>query len=295
MNPRRSTLVLPASNWDMAVKAAGLPADQVVLDLEDGVPEADKEGARQGALRALRDIDFGERAVSVRINRLGHQHGLRDLTMLVSEAGERLDSVVLPKVRRPAEVVAAELVVASLEAERDRHFDLRLEAQIEDPTALEAAYQIARASPRLRALVFGPGDFAAAMGMPQTEIGAADPSFGGDIWYYPLMRLTVAAHAAGVAAVDGPYSRLNDAEGASRSARRSAALGMDGKWAIHPAQLEPINRAFTPSEEQLQKARQILSTLDARGGASRLGSEMVDEVSRRMAETVLRRSGTGPA
>jgi citrate lyase subunit beta/citryl-CoA lyase len=212
---------------------------------------------------------------------------LMDLLELVPRLGPKLSSVVVPKVQEPSEVTFVDRLLAVLEPEGHR---VEIQVQIEDPRGLEAVGQLAAASPRLSALIFGPGDFAAAMGMPTLAIGRDVPAYPGDIWHYPLYRIAVAARARGLQVVDGPYSALDDPEGLARSCERAVALGVDGKWAIHPAQLETINRAFTPSSEEVEGARAVLAQLGP-GGARRMGGEMVDEASRRMAESLLTRAG----
>ncbi|MGH7611059.1 MAG: HpcH/HpaI aldolase/citrate lyase family protein [Candidatus Dormibacteria bacterium] len=285
---RRAVLILPGGNRHMAEKAAGLPADQVILDLEDAVPPvaSEKVAARAQVLRVLQEVDFGERLVSVRANPVGSELGRADLRALAG-AGASLGSVVLPKVESAEEVSLA----ASLLPGPGGATAPGLEAQIESPAGLEAVAEIAAATPRLEALIFGPGDFAAAMGMPQLVIGAGAVDYPGDLWHYARFRIAVAARARGLQVIDGPCSDIADLAGLERSARSAAALGLDGMWAIHPSQLATIRRAFTPGPEQVERARQVLAALEARGGAARLEGEMIDEAHRRMAQAVLARAG----
>lgn len=293
---RRSVLVLPAGNRHMAEKAAGLPADEVVLDLEDAVaPREDaKADARASLLDTLREVDFGDRTVAVRINQVGSPYALRDVLSLVPEVGERIHCLILPKVSEPGAVVFVERLLQALETEQPGRARLGLEVQVEDPAGLETVSAIAGASSRTEALIFGPGDFAAAMGMPQLRIGQSAAGYPGDVWHYALFRIAVAARAWGLQAIDGPCSDIGDLEGLRTSADRAAALGFDGKWVIHPSQLEAVNRAFTPSLEEVERAESIVAQLGASGGASRMGGEMVDEAHGRMARAVLARAGREP-
>lgn len=286
---RRSVLVLPGDSERMVAKAAQAPADEVVLDLEDAVPPDPelKREARVQLVELARQHSWGERRLAVRINPVGSREALADLLEVVPKLAGRLSTVVVPKVREPSEVGFVERLLEALEPEGHR---VGIEIQIEDPRGMEAAGELAGASPRLEALIFGPGDFAAAMGMPTLGIGRDVPGYPGDIWHYPLYRVAVAARAHGLQVVDGPYSALDDPEGLARSCERGAALGLDGKWAIHPEQLETINQAFTPTEGQLEAARALLAAL-GRGGAQRMGREMVDEASRRLAVAILSRAG----
>ncbi len=287
---RRSVLICPGNNARMVAKAATLPADEVVLDLEDAVA-ADEDTHRRARVELaslLESIDFGARSVAVRINGVGGALALQDLLELVPRVGSRISSLVVPKVSHPSEVGFVEHCLDALEQPGSPR--LGLEIQIEDAAGLEAVSELAASSSRLQALIFGPGDFAASMGMPQVAIGTPAEGYPGDVWHYPLFRIAVAARARGLQVIDGPYALLGDPSGLESACRRAAALGVDGKWAIHPDQLATINSAFTPSPAQVARARDVLGALGARGGASRLGQEMVDEANRRMAEMVLARS-----
>ncbi|HVB13240.1 MAG TPA: CoA ester lyase [Candidatus Dormibacteraeota bacterium] len=288
---RRSVLVLPASSRRMAEKATALDAAEVILDLEDAVPNdpAEKERARGQLVETLRELDFGGRTVAVRINGVRGPHALRDVLALVPQVADRIACLVVPKVSSPGEVAFIDHLLSALETAGPGLQPLGLELQIEDPSGLEAVAEIAAASQRTEALIFGPGDFAAAMGMPQLTIGQ-ETVYPGDIWHYALCRIAVAAKAHGLQSIDGPCSDISDFALLERSSQRSAQLGYDGKWAIHPSQLEAVNRAFTPDSEQVRRAEKILAALEGRGGASRLGEEMVDEAHGRMAREVLQRA-----
>ena len=248
----------------MLAKAAGLPADEVVVDLEDGVAPADKPEAR-GRL----DEAAAQGTLAVRINAVDGAWWRDDLTAV---ADRRPDVVVVPKVE------SAEAVARVLELLPD---GIGLEVQIESARGLVEVERIAAIGPPLEALVFGPGDFAATMGIPVLTIGAGT-------FDYALARIAVAAHAYGLQAVDGPYADLRDADGLRRAAAAAIAHGYDGKWVVHPDQIEPVNEAFTPAPELVERARRILAASD---GASLVDGEMVDVAAKRLAEAVLARAG----
>ncbi len=276
----------------MAQKATTLDAAEVILDLEDAVPDdpSEKERARGLLVESLRELDFGGRTVAVRINGVRSSHAVRDVLALVPAVADRISCLVVPKVSSAAQVNFIDHLLSALEAEGPVSRPLGIELQIEDPRGLESVAEIAAASPRTEALIFGPGDFAAAMGMPQLTIGQETAAYPGDIWHYALFRIAVAAKAHGLQAIDGPCSDIADSALLERSSQRAAQLGYDGKWVIHPSQLEAVNRAFTPDAEQIRRAEQILAALNDRGGASRMGEEMVDEAHGRMAREVLLRA-----
>jgi citrate lyase subunit beta/citryl-CoA lyase len=248
----------------MLVKAAALPVDEVVVDLEDGVPHAAKEQARVNLGRAA-----AAGTLAVRINGPGTPWWRDDLAAAVEL---RPDVVVLPKAR------SADDVRAVLELLPD---GIGLEVQIESAQGLVEVERIAAVGPPVEALVFGPGDFAASLGIPVLTIGA-----GG--FEYAMSRIAVAARAYGLQPVDGPYADLGDAAGLVASARRALALGFDGKWVIHPSQIDPVNAVFTPSTEDLERARRILAAAE---GATLVDEEMVDDAAKRLAAAVLARGG----
>jgi citrate lyase subunit beta/citryl-CoA lyase len=268
---RRSCLVVPGSSERMLAKALELRADEVVLDLEDGVARADKEAAREQVVRALAAGGFGA-TVAVRINGAGTPWHADDVAAV---AGARPDCVVVPKVDGPDSLEAIRLPSA-----------IGIEAQIETAAGLVNVERTA-AHPRLEALVFGPGDFGASLGVPVVTVGGSDPDYPGDQWHYPLARIVVAARAFGLQAVDGPFAGLEELEGFRASARRARLLGYDGKWVIHPAQIAPCNELFTPPPEQVERAERIMEAVT---GAARLDGEMVDEATRKLAEAILLRA-----
>ena len=271
---RRSCLAVPGSSERMLAKAAELGADEVVLDLEDGVAREDKEVAREQVVRAVAAGGF-RATVAVRINGAGTPWHADDLAAV---ADSRPDCVVVPKVAGPELLDAIRLPP-----------EIGIEAQIETAVGLVNVERTA-AHPRLEALVFGPGDFGASLGVPALTVGASDPEYPGDQWHYPLARIVVAARAFGLQAVDGPFAGLDDLDGFRSAAGRARLLGYDGKWVIHPDQIAPCNQLFTPPADQVERAERILEAVK---GAARLDGEMVDEATRKLAEAILLRANAG--
>ena len=292
---RRTCLAVPATNERALAKARTLTADEVFVDLEDAVvADAKGDEARERAARALSEGDWRAPTVSVRINGLGSEWWRRDLELVVRGAAARLDSIVLPKVESAADVETVAEVLAGLEAELELKRPIALQAQIESARGLVEVEEIARSSDRLETLVFGPGDYAASLGVGQRFIGELDLEYPGDQWHYARSRIAAAAHAFGLQPIDGPYAALADEEGLRESARLARLLGLQGKWVIHPGQIEVVNAVFSPTDEELAHARRILDTLaeadDIGEGVAVVGGAMVDEASRRLAEGVVRRA-----
>jgi citrate lyase subunit beta / citryl-CoA lyase len=289
--PRRSCLAVPGSSARFLEKARGLAADEVFLDLEDAVAPAAKPDARQTVAAALNAGGWGGKIRAVRINDATTQWAYRDVIEVVEAAGRHLDVIVLPKVSGPAHVGWLDLLLGQIEqaigGEPGRR--IGIEAQIEDARGLADVDAIAGASPRLEALVFGPADFMASVGMRSLCVGAEPAGYtGGDAYHYARMRILVAARAHGLAAIDGPHLAVHDLGGLRRGAISAAALGFDGKWALHPTQIDAINEAFSPSQEEYERAELILDAYQhattVRGrGAVMLGDEMIDEASRKLA------------
>ncbi|WP_327047816.1 CoA ester lyase [Microbispora sp. NBC_01189] len=296
MRARRSCLAVPGSNPRFLEKAQGLGADEVFLDLEDSVAPGAKEEARRNVVAALRQGDWAGRTVVVRVNDLTTRWTYRDVVEVVEGAGDRLDCLMLPKVRDASHVVWLDTLLGQIErAVGLPEGGIGVEAQIEDARGLVEIDDIARSSPRLETLVFGPADFMASIGMRTLVVGEQPPGYDeGDAYHYILMRILMAARAYGLQAVDGPYLQIRDLDGFRRSARRSAALGFDGKWVLHPSQVEAANEVFSPSQEDYDHAELILdayeyyTTVEKRG-AVMLGDEMIDEASRKMALVVAAR------
>ena len=287
--PRRSCHAVPGSSERFLAKAASLDADEVFLDLEDAVAESEKARARELVIGALREQDFGRATVVVRVNGTDTPHFYRDLVDVVEQAGDRLHAIMLPKVRTPGDVEMTGKLLTGIERARGLPAGaIGIEAQIEDATGLLACEAIAAASPRMETLIFGPGDYSAAVGIPITTIGGTPEHYPGDHLNYVYSRLVVAARAAGIQAIDGPYAAFDDEDGLRERARLARALGMDGKWTIHPRQIPVVNEVFTPTREEWERAEALLAAYrDAAGegrGAAMFDGEMIDEANRKMAE-----------
>jgi citrate lyase subunit beta / citryl-CoA lyase len=286
---------VPGSNARMHARAATLDADHVLLDLEDATAPSEKVGARAIVVESLRSLDFGRKAVAVRVNGVDTGWCYRDVVEVVEPAGDRIDTLILPKVDSAADVFYLDRLLAQIERARDWPVGrIGIEVLIESASGLQRVDEIAGSSPRLEALIFGPGDLSASLGLGQLTIGTPDHEYGGDVWHYASMRLLVAARANGLLAIDGPYAAFADVAGLERSARRGAALGFDGKWVIHPSQIETVNRLYSPDAATFARAEGILAAYrqatEGEGrGAVRFEGEMIDEATRKMAESVSRR------
>ncbi len=253
---RRSCHAVPGSNERFLEKATGLDADEVFLDLEDAVAQGEKARARGQVIAALHDLDFGDKTVVVRVNGTDTPHYYRDLIDVVEQAGDKLAAIMLPKVQTPGDVEMTDKLITQIELAKGYPVGrIGIEAQIEDAKGLIACEQIATASTRMETLIFGPGDYSAAIGIPITTIGGTPEGYPGDHLNYLYSRLVVAARAAGIQAIDGPYGAFKDEEGLRARARLSRALGLDGKWTIHPSQIAVVNEIFSPSRESSSARR----------------------------------------
>jgi citrate lyase subunit beta / citryl-CoA lyase len=287
---RRSGLTVPGSSERFLAKAKGLAVDEVILDLEDAVAPAVKERARALVADALLADDWRAPLRAVRINGANSQWAHRDVIEVVERSGSRLDAIVLPKVSGPAHIIWLDLLLGQVEQACGLpHARIMIEAQIEDAAGLAAAEAIAAASARLAALVFGPADFMASLGMRSLTVGAQPEGYtGGDAFHYPHSRILVAARAQGLQAIDGPYAAIGDIDGLTAQSASVAALGYDGKWVVHPAQIAAVNAAFAPDQASYDRAELILdayahAAATQQRGAVMLGGEMIDEASRKLA------------
>jgi len=279
----------------MLEKAQSLDVDEVFFDLEDAVAPDAKDSARDNVIAALRDGDWSGKTVGVRVNDWSTRWTHRDVVDVVSAAGDHVDVLILPKAESPAHVSALDLLLTQAEAAAGLDAGrIALEVQIESAQGLVNVAAIAAASARAESLVFGPADFMASVNMRSLVVGEQPDGYDvGDAYHFALMSILVAARAHGLQAIDGPYLQVRDVDGFRRSARRSAALGYDGKWVLHPDQVSAANEVFTPSQHDFDRAEAILaayehSTSAAGGhrGAVMLGDEMIDEASRKMALVV---------
>jgi citrate lyase subunit beta/citryl-CoA lyase len=274
----------------MLGKAQGLPADQVFLDLEDSVAPLAKEEARANVVAALNDGGWGDKTRVVRVNDLTTKWTYRDVITVVEGAGQNLDCIMLPKVQTAEQVVWLDLLLTQIEQTMGFENRIGIEAQIENAKGLVNVDAIAAASDRVETIIFGPADFMASINMKSLVVGAPHPDYNGDPYHYILMRILMAARTYDLQAIDGPYLQIKDVEGFTAVAKRSAALGFDGKWVLHPGQIDAANEVYSPSQEQYDHAELILDAYDfftseagGKRGAVMLGDEMIDEASRKMA------------
>jgi citrate lyase subunit beta/citryl-CoA lyase len=296
----RSTLFVPASRPDMIAKAARSAADAVCIDLEDSVAADEKAASRAHVIRALQSLDFGDRLRLVRINALDTSFAYRDLVDVVEAPGASIDLVMVPKVGSAQEVIFVAMLLDQIEAATKLPRRLKIEAQIETAAGFVNLREIASASPRLDALIFGPGDYAASMGMPSTSIGAHDAydeAYPGHRWHAVMHMIVAAARANHLRCVDGPYAAFRDEAGFTRSCRIAHAMGFDGKQCIHPGQLAAANTIFSPSAQEVEQATAIVTAFDravASGQAAAVHEgRMIDAASLRMARSVLQRARSG--
>lgn len=301
IRPRRSTLAVPGSNPKMIDKARSLDVDAVFLDLEDAcAPNAKAEG-RKIIVESLREGGFDGKIRTVRVNDWTTPWTYRDVVDVVEGAGDALDCIMLPKVQDAAQVRALDMLLTQIEKSTGLDVGrIGIEAQIETAAGLIALNEIAQASDRIETLIFGPADFMASIQMKSLVVGEQPPGYDvGDAYHHILMSILMAARAHDKQAIDGPYLAIKDLDGLARVAGRAAALGFDGKWVLHPTQVEVINEVFSPGQADFDHAENILDayewcTSEAGGsrGAAMLGDEMIDEASRKMALVI---SGKGRA
>jgi citrate lyase beta subunit len=290
---QRSELAVPGSNPEFIAKAIESAADYIFLDLEDAVAPPEKEQARKNVIAALNDFDFRAlgKTVSVRINGLDTHYMYRDVIDVMEQAGDRLDTILVPKVGVPADLYTVETLIDQIEQARGFESRVATEALIETALGMANVEAIAASGGRLEALHFGVADYAASNRARTVSIGGLNPHYPGDQWHSALSRMIVACRAYGLRAIDGPFGDFSDPEGYRAGARRAAALGAEGKWAIHPSQVELANEVFTPLPDEVDRARRIVDELrraeaDGRGAAA-VDGKMIDAASERMAQTVI--------
>jgi citrate lyase subunit beta / citryl-CoA lyase len=293
--PRRSCHSVPGSNEKFLAKAPTLGADMYFLDLEDAVAPLEKEAARAKVVAAVRDQDWGDAVLCVRVNAWDTKWTYGDVIEVVGQAGPRLDEIMMPKVQDAAQVVALDLLLTQVELNcglPPGH--IGIEAQIETARGLINVEEICAASPRLETVILGPVDLSASLGMPSLSGGLHIPEYPGDYFHYVFMKILVAGRANGLQVIDGPYVKVRDPEGFRDYATRTQILGYDGKWSLHPDQVKILNEVFSPTQEQFDKAWDVLesyrqATEGDRKGAVMFGDEMIDEASRKVAEVLVAR------
>ena len=301
--PNRCQLFGPGSRPAIFEKMASSDADVINLDLEDSVAPTDKDSARANIIKAISDVDWGDKTLSVRINGLDTPYWYRDVVDLLEQAGERLDQIMIPKVGCAADVYTVDALVTAIETAKGRTKKISFEVIIESAAGIAHVEEIAAASPRLQAISLGAADFAASMGMQTTGIGGTQENYymlrdgakhWSDPWHWAQTAIVAACRTHGVLPVDGPFGDFSDDEGYRAQARRSATLGMVGKWAIHPKQIAVANEVFTPSDEAVAEAREILAAMEtakANGeGATVYKGRLVDIASIKQAEVIVRQS-----
>jgi malyl-CoA/(S)-citramalyl-CoA lyase len=305
----RSELAVPGSSPKLFEKAAKSAADVIFLDLEDAVAPDDKPQARKNIIEAINDVDWGNKTLAVRINGLDTHYMYRDVVEVLENAGERIDLIMIPKVGTASDVYAVDMLVTQIEVAKGRKKRIGFELIIETALGMANIHEIATASKRNESLHFGVADYAASTKAQTTGIGGPNPSYGiltdkdgdkprdyhwGDMWHYATARMVVAARAAGLRPVDGPFGDFSDAEGFKAHARRAAVLGCEGKWAIHPSQIALANEVFSPSEAEIAKAKRILEAMvqaqkEGRGAVA-LDGKLIDFASIRQAEVMVKKA-----
>lgn len=292
----RSMLFVPAVRPDRIAKAAASAADAVCVDLEDSVRVEEKASARTTAANAFREIDFGTKLRILRINGLDTPFAYRDLIDVVEPSGGSIDAIMLPKAGRPEDVAFVATLLTQIEHNCRFVRPIGIEAQIETASGFLWIREIAAASRRLEALIFGPGDYAASMQMPLRSIGEPDSNdagYSGHRWHAVMHAIVAAARANGLRAMDGPYAAFRDPAGFERSCRVARSLGFDGKQCIHPDQLAAANAIFRPDEEEVAQALRVMEAYESAGqdgrGAFTLDGRMVDAANIRMSEVTIQK------
>jgi malyl-CoA/(S)-citramalyl-CoA lyase len=305
----RSELAVPGSNPVLFEKAAASVADVVFLDLEDAVAPDDKEQARKNIIEALNDVDWGDKTLSVRINGLDTHYMYRDVVDVIEQGGDRLDLIMIPKVGTAADVYALDMLVTQVEDAVGRKKRLGFEHIIETALGMANVDEIAAASKRNESLHFGVADYAASVKARTTVIGGPNELYGvltdaqddqprdyhwGDMWHYAISRMVVAARAHGLRPLDGPFGDFTDVDGFNAQANRAACLGCEGKWAIHPSQIALANAVYSPSEEEVTKAKRIIEAMEQAQregkGAVALDGRLIDLASIRQAEVMVKKA-----
>ena len=290
---QRSELAVPGSSPKMFEKALNSTADFIFLDLEDAVSPNDKVTARENVIKALKEMDWrgNGKTISVRINGLDTHYMYRDVVEIMCQAGEIVDTLLIPKVGVQGDVYMVDCMVNQIEQERGLKNKVGLECLIETALGMVNIEEIAQSSKRLEALHFGVADYAASLRARTVVIGGLNPDYPGDQWHHGLAKLVATCRAYGLRPIDGPFGDFNDPEGYIDAAKRGAAIGIEGKWAIHPSQIEHANTVFSPPAKEVEKAHRIIEELAkaaAEGkGAAQLDGRMIDAASEKMAENII--------
>jgi len=290
---QRSELAVPGSSPKMFEKALNSNADYIFLDLEDAVSPNDKITARQNIIKALKEINWREKGktISVRINSLDTHYMYRDVVEIVEEAGDRVDTLLVPKAGTASDVYMVDCLLTQIETNKKLKNKIGIECLIETALGMSNIKEIAKSSDRLEALHFGVADYAASLRARTVVIGGLNPDYPGDQWHHGLSELVMTCRAYGLRAIDGPFGDFNDPDAYIDAAKRGAAIGIEGKWAIHPSQIDLANKVFSPPESEVNKAKRIIEELDKAAkegkGAAQLDGRMIDAASARMAENIV--------
>ncbi|MDC0226602.1 CoA ester lyase [Alphaproteobacteria bacterium] len=289
----RSELAVPGSSPEMFEKALNSKADYVFLDLEDAVSPNDKLSARKNIIRALGELPWKEKkkTISVRINSLDTHYMYRDVIDIMENVGDKIDTILIPKVGSASDIYMVDCLLSQIETSLNYSNKVGLECLIETALGMSNIKEIALSSDRLEALHFGVADYAASLRARTVIIGGLNPDYPGDQWHHGLSHLVMTCRAYGLRAIDGPFGDFNDSDAYLDSAKRAAAIGIEGKWAIHPSQIELANKVFSPPEEEVIKASRIIKELNIAAeegkGAAQLDGRMIDAASARMAENIV--------
>ena len=290
---QRSELAVPESSPKMFEKALNSNADYIFLDLEDAVSPNDKIAARSNIIKALKEINWRDKGktISVRINSLDTHYMYRDLVEIVEQAGNDIDTILLPKAGTASDVYMVDCLLTQIEENKKIKHKIGIECLIETALGMSNIKEIAKSSGRLEALHFGVADYAASLRARTVVIGGLNPDYPGDQWHHGLSQLVMTCRAYGLRAIDGPFGDFNDPDAYILSAKRAAAIGIEGKWAIHPSQIDLANKVFSPPDTEVEKAKRILQELDKAAkegkGAAQLDGRMIDAASARMAENIV--------
>ena len=290
---QRSELAVPGSSPKMFEKALNSNADYIFLDLEDAVSPNDKLPARANIIKALKEINWREKGktISVRINSLDTHYMYSDLIDIIEQAGDKVDTILIPKVGTSSDVYMVDCLLTQIENNKKLKNKIGIECLIETALGMSNIKEIAKSSDRLEALHFGVADYAASLRARTVVIGGLNPDYAGDQWHHGLSQLVMTCRAYGLRAIDGPFGDFKDSKAYVSSAKRAAAIGIEGKWAIHPSQIDLANEVFSPPEAEVNKAKRILEELDKAAkegkGAAQLDGRMIDAASARMAENIV--------
>lgn len=294
MRLRRSELATPGSNEAMIAKAAASAADLVFLDLEDAVAPSEKVAARDKIVHGLTTLDWGRKTRAVRINGIDTEWAYEDVICTVEEAGDALDIIIVPKVKNACDVRWVDTLLTQIEKKKRMQRRIGLEVLIEEVEAMIEVEAIARSTPRLEALIFGPGDYSASQGVRSNAVGGISPDYPGDVWHYARNKIIIAARAAGIEAIDGPFADFKDGDGYRRECLRAATLGFTGKWCIHPSQIAIANEVFSPTPHQVERARKMAAAYaeaERQGlGAVAVDGVMVDAASVRLMRNIIEKA-----